>query len=861
MTTRTKSALLNIVIAGDSKGATVAMNKVGSEAQGLGSRLGGLAKSAGALLAGGAAIRWAQQSITTYRTVGGEMLKLQRLTGASEDAVSGLWVAAQQSGVPFEKLATSLGIFSSKLKSKAVRDLGLDLTDAAGKALPLDQALAKVMDRVKSMPAGAERNALVRTLFGRSGTDLLPLLQRGGSALDEFAAKAQQLGITLNSDDIRAATANQREFNLAMTSVGFVVGKEVLPAVTGFMGVLARNLPPVVQAVSGAVDVFKGLPGPVQATAGALVAIAPAAKVLGTIAVPFKMISTAAKASSSSLTMFRLGLAGATEKGAGASNAIGGLVAKMGGLSVAAPIAGAAMVGLGAIVYALADDAAKAAKRQAEMKSSIDAIRSAADAAGVSLDKAFSDVTVPEWVGQNPDILPGLKAAGTNLTEFVAAAQGSDAEFKKWLNSLGLSDQEMLKFGARLIEQHEALKGAKEATDAEAKANKELGVSAEDAAAAIGTQTTALERAAASVEALRSSQKQLVDSQQRVSDAHRDAQSAQADLAVARRAAAGDSDEYRDAVAAVSDAEEGVVDAQQGLLDAQRGVLDAQKELNDARAEAKRRLEDLAEAARDAALAEEEANLRVREARQEAERKAADPRATQLDRDRAALEVRKAEEEARQAHVDNTRAAQDSQAAQEAGIEGDQAVVDARRAVTEANQRVTAAEQDVADARTGVAEAERRAAKVISDARAKVAEAQQRAEDAMLKEVSAWEDLAVQQYGAVDGGQKYLAYLTDLEKKLDPGSPLAQRVQALVRDVSTAVGLGGLLGAQPGATVGANILAGAGGGDRPASSGPRSARQPLSITQVFQGTPTQQRRAQRDAALAAADQIIRAGRG
>src|SRR5204862_7584712 len=118
--------------------------------------------------------------------VGGEVLKRQRYTGATAEEASRLRFAAKQSGIDVDTMTKSLGLLSKNLAGTKLDKLGLGLKDASGKALPLNDSLLKIAERFQSMANGPEKTALAMQLFGKSGAQLIPFLNKGADGIAEL---------------------------------------------------------------------------------------------------------------------------------------------------------------------------------------------------------------------------------------------------------------------------------------------------------------------------------------------------------------------------------------------------------------------------------------------------------------------------------------------------------------------------------------------------------------------------------------------------------------------------------------------------------------------------------------------------
>ena len=612
---KSRSVGLQIVIAGDPSGASRAFGVVAKDATSFTGKVKAAVGGMATLFAGRQVIQWGQAAIQAYRSVGGEVVKLERLTGLASDRAAGLWVAAQQSGVGVDKLGNAIGILSSKLNSGAVEKLGIDLRTATGEARPFEDVLRDIMDRFAAMENGPEKNLLARQLFGRSGTDLIPLLNRGGDALDEFTDKARKLGIVINDADIKKATQNQRDFSLAMKASEVVIGKELLPAATKFTTWAATNLPPVVKGVTSVAHAFGALPGPIKGVVAGLLLLGPAVKIIGALGAPFRALSTVVTGAKGSLDMFRLGMMGVTQKGAGFANAAGGWVAAVGGIGPATALAGVAVVGFGAIPYGWQQNAQNAAKRAAELKAGIASIRGEAESTGKSVDEVFRSTTLVEFFAKGEK---GFDRLGINIKEFSKEIAASDDEWNKYVDSIiaanDLDPFESVALRSQLGELRKQLIGARSESKAASEAQGELGVSTDDTADAMGGLATETKSATDALKDHVDAAKQAFDLRQSaadaeesvrdavaaVADAQRGVADAEDDVAAARQGVADANDEVAAARRGVATAEQAVASARTQVAKAEQGVVDAQRDEVDAAEALADRQADLAQARREA---------------------------------------------------------------------------------------------------------------------------------------------------------------------------------------------------------------------------------------------------------------------
>jgi lambda family phage tail tape measure protein len=146
---------------------------------------------------------------------GDRLNKLSQSTGISVETLSSLKYAAELADVDLTSLAKGLGILSRNMfdaqggtgeAAEAIRALGISITDTNGNLLGSDAVLGQVADKFEGMKDGAGKTALAMKLFGKSGADLIPLLNNGASSLAELRAEAEKLGLVMSTE-----TAQQME--------------------------------------------------------------------------------------------------------------------------------------------------------------------------------------------------------------------------------------------------------------------------------------------------------------------------------------------------------------------------------------------------------------------------------------------------------------------------------------------------------------------------------------------------------------------------------------------------------------------------------------------------------------------------
>jgi hypothetical protein len=207
--------------------------------------------------------------------------KAAQKVGLSVEALTRLRFAADLSGVSAQQLETGIQRLSRTMVSgsKAFDRVGVASRDAAGRLRPTEDVLLDLADVFQRMPDGAEKTALAIETLGRSGADLIPLLNGGSAALRAMMNEADALGLTISNDTFRAA----ERFNDALTRIGAVA--------RGLTRQIAAELAPAMAAIAETIAdtarAFTSLAPEVRTTVAVTVALAaavgPLALALGTL--------------------------------------------------------------------------------------------------------------------------------------------------------------------------------------------------------------------------------------------------------------------------------------------------------------------------------------------------------------------------------------------------------------------------------------------------------------------------------------------------------------------------------------------------------------------------------------------------
>lgn len=286
---------------------TQSLKNVGGAIGGVGSAVGGARDK---LLGLGATLGITGAAfgvfINGYADATGAIGDTAERTGASRERLQQLGFAAQLTGSSAETMAgalmkMNLAVGNAAKGSKEFKDmfdgLGIKLKNADGSLKSTDEQFNMFVDRISKIKNPALQAQAAVKIFGKSATELLPLIRGGSAGLGEMTAEAARLGIVLSDDAVRQGEAfgdilDTLKFSLR--GVGNIIGTALVPElskmgtwltdtivkyrpqieafatsfaknlpgniekITGFLGDLYDGIQPVISAMGWLADTFGG---------------------------------------------------------------------------------------------------------------------------------------------------------------------------------------------------------------------------------------------------------------------------------------------------------------------------------------------------------------------------------------------------------------------------------------------------------------------------------------------------------------------------------------------------------------------------------------------------------------------------
>lgn len=209
-----------------------------SNATRIAGNIKGVLAGIGAGVAVGAMAAAVKESINLQDELG----KMAQKTGISVEALSTLKYAGDLTDVSLDSLGISIKTLSnamteakggSKEFGSVFKALGVDVAEADGTLRNSEQVILDIADKFAEMEDGAGKSALAMKIFGKSGQDMIPLLNEGRDSIQAMREEARAFGLEISTE----AAAAAEEFNDNLTrlkastdGLKMSMTKELLPS-------------------------------------------------------------------------------------------------------------------------------------------------------------------------------------------------------------------------------------------------------------------------------------------------------------------------------------------------------------------------------------------------------------------------------------------------------------------------------------------------------------------------------------------------------------------------------------------------------------------------------------------------------
>ena len=226
-----------------------------------GNALKGIAAVGTAATAGGAAIfGLATKAASSCDNID----KMSQRLGLSRQAFQEWDYVLSQSGVDinsmkigFKTLTNTIGQVSEAgtTAGTAFDTLGISIDDVKGKSQ--DEIFSMVITQLQGLDDQTQKATLAQQLFGRSGQEMLPLLNSSAEATEALKQKARDYGLVLSDEAVNAGVAftdNMDTMHRKIEAVTTNLGASFMPIISNVCDYIGEHMPQIQATITNIAD-------------------------------------------------------------------------------------------------------------------------------------------------------------------------------------------------------------------------------------------------------------------------------------------------------------------------------------------------------------------------------------------------------------------------------------------------------------------------------------------------------------------------------------------------------------------------------------------------------------------------------
>lgn len=250
----------------DNDAANKSIAKTDEKAQSVGkTMIGGLKTAAkwGAGIVAGASSAVSGVTAFANKTAAtcDEIDKMSQKIGISREAYQEMSFITSQCGMDINKLQVGMKTLTKEMdktrdgtskQATALEELGINVSDSSGKLRSSEDVMFEVIEKLQSMSNETERARLANELFGKSGSEMAPLLNAGSGAMANMKKQAHDLGLVLDDsvvDSGVALTDTMDQLKRAGTGIFTRLGGVVMPMVQKVANAIIGAMPRIEKGV------------------------------------------------------------------------------------------------------------------------------------------------------------------------------------------------------------------------------------------------------------------------------------------------------------------------------------------------------------------------------------------------------------------------------------------------------------------------------------------------------------------------------------------------------------------------------------------------------------------------------------
>ena len=208
---------------------------------------------------------------TKAATAADHIDKMSQKIGISREAYQELDFICSQSGANVDNLRIGMKTLTNQMGRAAsgtgnaadmFNRLGLSIYDSNGNMKSQEQMLWETLDALQGVENQTERATLANTLFGKSGSDLMPLINGARGSIADMRQEAHDLGLVMSDEGVDAGVKLTDTIDKAKRSFEAItnqIGINFMPIIQTALDFILEHMPEIQTVVSGVFDVLGGI--------------------------------------------------------------------------------------------------------------------------------------------------------------------------------------------------------------------------------------------------------------------------------------------------------------------------------------------------------------------------------------------------------------------------------------------------------------------------------------------------------------------------------------------------------------------------------------------------------------------------
>lgn len=183
--------------------------------------------------------------------------KMSQKIGISREAYQELEFICSQSGTSVDTLQAGMKTLTSAMDGAAsgtknnieqFKKLGVSVTKSDGSLRSQEEVMWETMAALQKMDNQTEKARLTTELFGKSGTELMPLLNGAAGSIEDMKGQAHELGLVLDDETIDSGvelTDTMDQMKRALQTLVTKLGGKLMPILTKVCNYVIKSLPKI----------------------------------------------------------------------------------------------------------------------------------------------------------------------------------------------------------------------------------------------------------------------------------------------------------------------------------------------------------------------------------------------------------------------------------------------------------------------------------------------------------------------------------------------------------------------------------------------------------------------------------------